>query len=44
LHAGEEVLVTKEEEPQNDVEKLHGEDPGDETSTHVESSRDGWKC
>ena len=39
----EELLVPKEEEPQTDVEKLHAEVPGVETSIQAESSRDGWK-
>jgi len=41
LHAMEEFLVPKEEEPQNDVEQPHAEVPGVETSTQAESSRDG---
>ena len=44
LHAEEELLVPKEEEPQTDVEQLHTEDPRVETSTHAESSRYGQKC
>eukprot|EP00253_Pinus_taeda_P033149 PITA_33149 len=43
LHVEEELLVPKEEEPQTDVEQPHAEDPGVETSTHAESSRDGQK-
>ena len=43
FHAEEELLVPKEEEPQTDVEQPHAEDLGAETSTHAESSRDGWK-
>ena len=39
----EELLVLKEEEPQTDAEQPHVEDPGVDTSTHAESSRDGWK-
>eukprot|EP00253_Pinus_taeda_P036638 PITA_36638 len=41
--AEEELLVPKEEEPQTDVEQPHAEVPGVETSTHVESSKEGWK-
>ena len=41
LHAEEELSVPKEEEPQTDAEQPHAEDPGVETSTHAESSRDG---
>ena len=36
-------MVPKEEESQTDVEQPHAEVPGVETSTHAESSRDGWK-
>ena len=43
MHAEEELLVPKEEEPQTDAKQPHVEDPGVETSIHVESSRDGWK-
>ena len=43
LHAEEECLVPKEEEPNIDAEQPHVEDPVVETSTHAESSRDGWK-
>ena len=43
LHAEEELLVPKEEETQIDAEQPHVEDPGVETSTHAETSRDGWK-
>jgi len=43
LHGEEELLVPKEEEPQNDVEQPHAEDPAVKTSSHAESSRDGWK-
>lgn len=39
----EEILVPKEEEPQTDVEQLHAEVPGVETSTQAESSRYGRK-
>ena len=44
LDAKEEISVPKEEEPQVDAEQLHAEDPGVETCSHAESSRDGWKC
>eukprot|EP00253_Pinus_taeda_P018256 PITA_18256 len=44
LHVEDELLVLKEEEPQTDAKQPHAEDPRVETSTHVESSRDGWKC
>ena len=43
LHAEEELSVPKEEKPQIDAEKPHAEDPGVDTSTHAETSRDGWK-
>ena len=43
LQAVEELLVPKEEEPQTDLEQLHAEVPRVETSTQVESSRDGRK-
>ena len=43
LHANEELSIPKEEEPQINVEKLHAEDPGVETSTHAETSRDRQK-
>eukprot|EP00253_Pinus_taeda_P008558 PITA_08558 len=43
LHAEEELLIPKEEEPQTDAKQPHAEDPGVETSTHAESSRDGQK-
>ena len=43
LQAMEELLVPKEEKPQTDVEQLHAEVPGVETSTQAESSRDGRK-
>lgn len=43
LHAEEEFLVPKEEKPPIDAKKPHVEDPGVETSTHAESSGDGWK-
>ena len=39
----EELLVPKVEEPYTDVEQLHVEVPGVETSTQAEHSRDGWK-
>lgn len=42
LHADEEPFVPKEE-PQIDAEQLHAEDPGVETSTHADTSRDGRK-
>ena len=38
-----ELLVSKEEEPQTNAKQTHAEVPGVETSTQVESSRDGWK-
>ena len=44
LHAKEELLVSKKEDPQTNVEQLHAEDPGVETFTHAKSSRDGKKC
>ena len=37
------MLVPKEEEPQTNVDQLHVKVLGGETSTQVESSRDGWK-
>ena len=43
LHVVEEILAPKEE-PQIDVEHPHVEDPGVETSTQEESSKDGRKC
>ena len=43
MHAEEELLVPKEEEPQIDAEQTLVEDLGGETSTHAESSRDGQK-
>ena len=43
LHAEEELLVPKEEEPQTDVRQPHAEDLGVEISTHAKYSRDGWK-
>jgi len=43
LHAVEEILVPKIEEPQIDVEQPHAKDPRVETSTQAESSRDGRK-
>ena len=44
LHADEEILAPKVEEPQIDVKQPHTKDPGVETSTHAESSRKGRKC
>ena len=44
LHAEEEILVPMDEKPHTDAEQPHAEDLGVKTSTHVESSRDGWKC
>eukprot|EP00253_Pinus_taeda_P024195 PITA_24195 len=44
LQVVEELLVPKEEEPQTDAEQSHLEILGVETSTQVESSRDGQKC
>ena len=41
LHGDEELLVPKEEEPPNDVDQPHEEDPVVETTTPRESSRDG---
>ena len=35
MHAEEELLVPKEEEPQTDVEQPHIDVPGVETSTHA---------
>eukprot|EP00253_Pinus_taeda_P026118 PITA_26118 len=35
---------TVEEEPQTNAEQPHAEDPGVETSTHEESSKDRQKC
>ena len=43
LQAVEELLVPKEEEPQTDVDQSNAEVLGVETSTQVESSRDGRK-
>lgn len=43
LHADEEILAPKVEEPQIDVEQPHAEVPGVETSTQAESSREGRK-
>eukprot|EP00253_Pinus_taeda_P004472 PITA_04472 len=43
LHVEEELSVPNEEKPQIDVEKLHVDDPGVETSTHAKTSRDGRK-
>jgi len=44
LHAMEEQLVPKEEEPQTGEEQPHAEVLGVEASTQAESSIDGWKC
>eukprot|EP00253_Pinus_taeda_P028381 PITA_28381 len=43
LHVNEELLTPKVEEPQIDVEQPHEEDPGVETSTQAESSKEGRK-
>ena len=43
LHVVEELLVPNEEEPQTAAEQPHAEVLGVETSTQVESSRDGRK-
>ena len=43
MHGEEELSVPNEEEPQIDAEQPHAEDPGVETYTHAESSRDGRK-
>ena len=43
MHAKEEISVPKEEEPHIDAEQPHVEDPGVETSTHADTSRDGNK-
>ena len=40
----EEILAPKLEEPHIDVEQPHAEDPGVQTSTQSESSREGRKC
>jgi len=40
LHADEEILSPKFEEPQIDVEQPHLEDTGVETSTQVESFKE----
>jgi len=42
FHAEEEISVPKEGEPQIDAEQPHAEDPRVETSTHAETSKDGW--
>ena len=42
LHAEEELSIPKEEKPKIDAEQPHAEDPGVETSTHAEASRD-WR-
>ena len=44
LHAEEELSVPKEEEPKIDAEQPHAEDLRVETSSHVDTSKDGWKC
>jgi len=44
LHADEELLAPKVEGPQMNVEQPHVEVQGVETSTQVESSREGRKC
>ena len=44
LHVKEELLVPKVEKPQIDVEQPHVEVLRAETSTQVESSREGRKC
>ena len=41
FHGDEELLVPKEEEPLDDVDQPHAEDPVVETTTPGESSRDG---
>ena len=43
MYAEEQLLVPKEEEPQTDAVQPHSKDPGVETSTHADSSRDGLK-
>jgi len=43
LHGDEELLVPKEEEPPDDVDQPHVEDPIVETTTPRESSRDKRK-
>eukprot|EP00253_Pinus_taeda_P003701 PITA_03701 len=43
LHADEELLAPKVDEPQIYVEMPHVEDPGVETSTQAKSSREGRK-
>ena len=43
LHADEELVVPKDEDPQIAAEQLHAEDPGVETSTHAKTSKDGQK-
>ena len=44
LNTDEEISAPKVEESQIDVEHSHVEDLGVETSTQVESSREGRKC
>ena len=44
LQAEEEHLVPTEEEPHIDAKQLHAEDPGVDTSTYDDTSRDGRKC
>jgi len=43
LHGDEELLVPKKEEPLDDVDQPHAEDPVVETTTLGESSKDGQK-
>lgn len=43
LHVVEELLAPKFEQPHIYVEKPHGKDRGFDTSTQVESSREGRK-
>ena len=43
LHVVEELLAPKVEQPHIYAEKPHGEDPGVETSTQVEYSKEGRK-
>jgi len=44
LHADDDILAAKVEEPHIDVEQSHAEEPGVETSTQAESSIEGRKC
>jgi len=44
LHIDEEILTPKVEEPHIDMEQPHAENPRVETSTQVESFREGRKC